>query len=202
MKMDVKGESPAIGQGPSPLRQRAIIIAALVPVVLLLALLTWGVIRSGGNPGAFSVNSNFSEISLEKHRARDFVLSTFDGGEFRLSDTQGQVVMVDFWSSWCPPCIEEAPDLAQVYREYQGRGVEFVGVAIWDKADALEEHIDRFQITYPNALDDRGKVAIDYGVSGIPEKYFIDRQGNVIKKLSGPTSPEKLREILDDLVGT
>ena len=64
----------------------------------------------------------------------------------------------------------------------------------------MEEHIQRYSIAYPNVMDDRGRVAIDYGVRGIPEKYFIDRSGNVVKKFVGPTEPDVLRAVLEELL--
>ena len=80
-------------------------------------------------------------------------LPLVDGGTINLAELKGRVVMVDFWSSWCPPCIKEAPVLAETYREYAGQEVEFVGVAIWDEADDVNRYIRQFDLGYPNGLD-------------------------------------------------
>ncbi len=109
--------------------------------------------------------------------------------------------MVDFWASWCPPCREEAPGLAQVYSEYKGTGVEFVGIDIWDTEQDAKRFISRYGIAYPNGLDAKGRIAIDYGVTGIPEKYFIDRSGVLVKKYVGPMTATQLRQILEGLLG-
>ncbi len=175
-------------------------IAVLVPVVALLALLTWALVQSEGNPGGLVVNSDFGEVSISRGAAPPFTLPLLDGGSIDLADLKGKVVMVDFWSSWCPPCIAEAPDLAATYLEYEGQEVEFLGVAIWDEERAIRRHVQRFAVTYLNAIDARGRVAIDYAVRGIPEKYFIDRDGQVVRKIVGPVSAEELRGIIDSLL--
>ncbi|MBI4233796.1 MAG: TlpA family protein disulfide reductase [Chloroflexi bacterium] len=182
------------------LRRPLILLATLVPLAALLALLGWGLGRAGGRPGGGAIFQSLGEVAVKGGPARDFTLSTFGGGALRLGDLRGKVVVIDFWASWCPPCREEAPGLAQVSGEYQKRGVEFVGIAIWDKEKDALGFIRRFSILYPNGLDAQGKIAVDYGVTGIPEKYFVDRSGNLVRKFVGPMTPEKLRSILDELL--
>lgn len=108
--------------------------------------------------------------------------------------------MLDFWSSWCPPCRVEAPILSQVYREYDGRPIEFIGIAIWDDAQAISAFADEFAVPYPLVVDANGRVALDYGVSGIPEKFFIDETGAIQRSFVGPMSPEALRNILNEML--
>ena len=108
--------------------------------------------------------------------------------------------MVDFWASWCAPCRVEAPTLAKLYREFQGQPVEFVGVDIWDNPGDAELFLQQEGQTYPTGFDPDGVIAIDYGVRGIPEKYFIDRDGMLIKKLSGPLSETILRDTINELL--
>ena len=119
-----------------------------------------------------------------------------------MADLRGKLVVLDFWASWCPPCRQEALDLAQVYREFQGAPVEFVGVDIWDgRRDALD-HIARYNVPYPNGFDREGVIAIDYGVRGIPEKIFIDRNGDTVKKFVGPITADILRETINQLLAS
>ena len=175
---------------------------AAVPVAALIALLAWAIAQSGGNPGGLGVNDEFGEVSITSGPAPPLSLQLLDGGSIGLGELRGKVVMVDFWSSWCPPCIEEAPVLAEAYREYAGQEVEFLGVAIWDEADDIDRYIQQFDLSYPNGLDAKGAMAINYGVRGIPEKYFIDREGQLVRKFSGPVSAEKLRAIIDEMLGS
>jgi cytochrome c biogenesis protein CcmG/thiol:disulfide interchange protein DsbE len=123
-----------------------------------------------------------------------------DGGKVELADLKGSVVMVDFWSSWCPPCRAEASSLSAVYRDYRERGIEFVGVAIWDTPEAARELLKAAESEYPAGLDEKGVIAIDYGVTGIPEKYFIDREGKIVRKFVGPMGEDILRGLLDELL--
>jgi cytochrome c biogenesis protein CcmG/thiol:disulfide interchange protein DsbE len=108
--------------------------------------------------------------------------------------------MIDFWSSWCPPCRAEASSLSKVYGDYKKKGVEFVGVAIWDTPDAARELLNAAGSKYPAGLDEKGVIAIDYGVTGIPEKYFLDRDGQIVRKFVGPMSESALRNLLDELL--
>ena len=182
------------------MRRAFLLLAALVPMAALLGLMAWALAQSGGNPGGLLVNSVFGEVAVKEKPAPPFTLPLLDGSALELSDLRGKVVMVDFWSSWCPPCIEEAPVLAATYRQYAGRGVEFVGVAIWDEEGAVREFVQRFGVSYPNGLDAKGKIAIDYGLRGIPEKFFIDPEGRLVRKFVGPVTAERLSAILDELL--
>ena len=179
-----------------------ILVGSAVPVLALFALLGWASARSGGNPGGLGVNSELGEVSVTQKPANQFSLELLDGRTLNLSDYRGKVVMVDFWASWCPPCRQEAPVLAEVYREYAGLPVEFIGIDIWDGLDAARDYVSRYEVPYPNGVDDTGVIAIDYGIRGIPEKLFVDRHGAVTKRFIGPMDQNTLRSILDDLLAS
>ncbi len=170
-----------------------------------IALLAWASFKSGGNPGGLGVNDDFGQVSVETEAARDFTLELLNGplpdDTVNLAQLRGKVVLLDFWASWCGPCQQEAATLTQVYQEYRDKEVEFIGIDIWDgRLDALG-HIERFGVLYPNGIDSKGTIAIDYGVSGIPEKIFIGQDGAIAKKFVGPISAQALRSVLDELLG-
>ena len=177
-----------------------ILLGSGIPLLALFALLGWASVQSGGNPGGFGVNNEFGQVKVSSAQSAEFSLELLDGGSLALSDLRGKVVMLDFWSSWCPPCRQEAPVLAEVYREYKGHPVEFVGVAIWDQPSEVLEHVRRYQVPYPNGIDANGVIAIDYGVTGLPEKFFIGRDGALLKKFIGPMRAGDLRTILDEIL--
>ena len=177
-----------------------IVLGGGAVISALIAILSWASISTGGNPGGLAVNSDLVEFEIDASAARDFDLDLIGGGTVQLSDLRGKVVMVDFWASWCPPCRVEAPALAKVYREFQGQPVEFLGVDIWDNIGDAELFLQQEGQAYPNGFDASGAVAIDYGVRGIPEKYFIDREGILVKKLSGPLTETTLRNTINELL--
>ncbi len=151
----------------------------------------------GGAPGVFT-SGQLAKPSFRK--APDFTLQTFSGETLRLSDLRGKPVMLNFWASWCPPCREEAPLLEDTWREYQRTGVVFVGVNVWDSERDARNFLSEYDITYPNGRDPGTGISIDYGLSGIPETYFIDRRGNISRKWIGPFTEETLRAFLDEIV--
>ena len=177
-----------------------ILLGTAVPAIALIAILAWASVNSGGNPGGLGVNNQFGQVAVEAEPARDFTLTLFDGGSISLSQLRGKVVVLDFWASWCGPCQQEAPILAEVYRELNGSNVEFVGVDIWDGRQDAINHITRFDVPYPNGADLQGTIAIDYGVRGIPEKIFIDTEGVVARKFVGPMNADLLRSALQELM--
>ena len=120
-----------------------------------------------------------------------FALTAYDGRPLSLAGLQGQVVVLNFWASWCvPACYEEAPVLEAGWRAYRERGVVVVGVDIQDTEEAGRKFIQQFGLTFPNAPDPKGRVSIDYGVYGVPETFFIDRQGRIRLKHVGAVTEE------------
>jgi len=141
----------------------------LVPLLaglLVLIVLVWGFLKSG--PSYVQVGG----------WAPDFTLPLLDGGEMCLKELHGQVVVLNFWASWCSPCRLEARVLEQVWKEYGGE-VTFVGIAHNDVPQRARAFVQRHGVTYPNGLDARGEIARAYGLTGVPETFVIDREGLV-----------------------
>jgi cytochrome c biogenesis protein CcmG/thiol:disulfide interchange protein DsbE len=133
----------------------------------------------------FTRDARYIQSPLIAKQAPSFTLTLFDGKAIRLEDFRGKVVFLNFWASWCVPCRAEAKDLESAWKKYKDRGVVFVGVNIQYKEDDARRFIEEFGITYMNGRDATGRIAIDYGVWGIPETFFIDRHGRITYKHVG-----------------
>ncbi|MCH2515618.1 MAG: redoxin domain-containing protein [Dehalococcoidia bacterium] len=180
-------------------QRRSVLIGVGVPVLLVLSLFVWGVAQNDGVAGRPGVNDNFGEVSISTDPMSDFELTTLSGEVVSIADYRGKVVMVDFWSSWCVPCRVEGPILSETYLKWRDRGVEFVGIAIWDSEGPVLDFIELHGIEYVNVIDASGLTAVDFGVTGIPEKFFINTEGEIVRKVIGPNTRETLDSILTDL---
>ena len=176
----------------SPWAPRLAALAVGAAVVALLALFVWALGRRG----------TVGQMPIAVRAAPDFELVLFGqpgspSGRWRLSE-QGRPVVVNFWASWCIPCEDEAPVLERVARRYRDR-VAFVGVDVQDGEENARAFLDRFRITYPNGPDASGAISIDYGMSGVPESYFINRDGQIVRKWAGPLDEGRLVSFLEEL---
>ena len=104
---------------------------------------------------------------------------------FRLSDYRHHVVLVNFWATWCPPCIEEAPSLQRFAEQVRQDGAIVIGLSVDQDADALAKFLARFQISFPIARDPDQVLAHRYGTFQFPETYILDRDGRVAEKIIG-----------------
>ena len=133
--------------------------------------------------------------------APDFTITLLDGADLTLSDLRGQVIVLNFWASWCAPCRNEAPELASAWETVGSENVAFVGITFQDARDASLRFIDTFGITYPNGVDEKGKISRAYGVTGIPETFIIDQDGNVAWSRIGEIRADELIEQIQRLLG-
>lgn len=151
------------------------ILITLAVIVPLIALLAYG----------FSRDPRYIPSPLIGRQAPAFTLALLDGRQISLESLRGKVVFVNFWASWCPPCRAEARDLEASWQRFKDQDVVFIGIDIQDTEAAAREFIKEFGITYPNGRDASGRIAIDFGVWGIPETFFIDATGRITYKQVG-----------------
>jgi cytochrome c-type biogenesis protein CcmF len=168
-------------------------LAAGLLVLIAAGLAMWG-------PGHGTVAQSTGR-PLPGQAAPDFTLSVLDGTTITLSDLRGQVAVVNFWATWCPPCEDEMPDLQAVWEEYQVEGVVLVGVAFDEEEAAVQEMASRLGVTYPLGLDLGDRISTAYGITGVPETFVVDGEGKVAYVHIGPVNAEELREELDSVLG-
>ncbi len=168
--------------------QRWAIPAAVLPVLALLAYGFWTNPREIPSP-------------LLGRAAAPFALTTLDRVPLTLEDLRGKIVLLNFWASWCiPACYDEAPALERTWQAYKDKGVMVVGVNVQDTEEPARTFLARFGHSFPNAPDPKGHIAVDYGVYGVPETFFIDRRGRVRFKHVGALTDEAARQRLDSLL--
>lgn len=121
--------------------------------------------------------------------APDFALTDITGAPLRLADHRGKVVLLNFWATWCPPCVREIPDLVALREELGPDRVEVLGISLDTTGeDGVREFVRRHGVTYPVAVDTANVSASYGGVSGIPTTFVIDAEGRVVKTIVGPRS--------------
>ena len=176
------------------LSRRAVGITVVILLIgAFIGLMALGLLNKAPVTG----KSGFTRVQKP---APEFTLPLMGGGELVLSRHVGRPMVINFWASWCPPCVQEAPVLERMWRSYKDRDVLFVGVDIQDAEQDGEAYLRRFDITYPNGLDRGGKITVQYGVIGLPVTFFVNRDGIVQRRWVGALGERQLTAWLDELV--
>ena len=136
------------------------------------------------------------ESPLNGRPAPAFRLAPLDGGApLTLDSLRGRVIVLNFWATWCVPCVEEHAALAQAAQQF-GRETAFLGVVYEDSAPEVRTFLGRSGAAYPMVMDEGGRTAIAYGVYGVPETFFISADGVIVDKHVGPLTPERLSQLI------
>ena len=185
-----------VQRSPRRQRKRASAFPYLVfgAILSLVALASWTALNDS-QAGDSSPAKSFGRV----YPAPDFNLTLFDGSELTLSSLRGRAVVLNFWASWCPPCREEARDMERVWQAYRDKGVVFLGVNIQDSERGARAFMEEFGITYPNGQDTSG-IASSYGLTGIPETFFITRDGTVNRRWIGAIGERQLATLIEELL--
>ena len=174
---------------PATGNKRIGVIITFAVILTLLGLLAWGLKKAQAGP-------------LDNGLAPDFTITDFDGRTATLSELRGQVVVINFWASWCPPCREEAAYLEETWRKYEDKGVVFIGVDYVDTEKEALAYIAEFDITYLNGPDIGTRIAQAYRIQGVPETFYVDKTGRLrgvhIGPLKAPQLDNKIEELLNE----
>jgi peroxiredoxin len=139
----------------------------------------------------------------DRQSAPSFGGRLLDGTTFSSSSLSGDVAVINFWGSWCPPCRVETPEFQQVYTQVQSDGVQFLGVNVKDDQQLAEAFLKSKSITFPSLYDPRGEVALafrDYPANAIPSTIVLDKDGRVAAVYTAAVKPEDLDSVLTRVV--
>jgi cytochrome c biogenesis protein CcmG/thiol:disulfide interchange protein DsbE len=131
----------------------------------------------------------------------EFQLTALDGSSMDLASQRGNVVVINVFASWCDPCRQEAADLEQVWRTYQDRGVQFYGIAYKDAESKAQAFLDEFDVSYPSTVEPGNRTARAYGLTGVPETFVVDQQGQLVRHFLGPITQAQLIAEIEPMLG-
>ena len=167
-----------------------VIILAFVVLLAFLSLVGFGLKRAQSGP-----------ITVGQ-KVPQFNLTSFDGQAYNTADLGGKVIVLNFWASWCKPCEQEAAELEQAWQAYKpGSQVVFLGADYVDTEPEARAYLKKFGITYPNGPDLGTKVSQMFRIRGVPETYFIDKEGKLAYVQIGPfLSVDEIKNVIDKLL--
>jgi cytochrome c biogenesis protein CcmG/thiol:disulfide interchange protein DsbE len=173
-----EGDSPA--NQASRRRSRAWLV--VLPLGALIAVLAVAV----ANP------TQDTSTTIPMRQASDFTLPLFGGGTLHLKSLRGKTVVLNFWASWCQPCVQEAPILERQWRAWKDRGVVFVGIDTGEDphSSAVQQFLRQYDVTYPNGWD-ASALDIEYGTTGQPETFFITPRGMIRRHVALPFTDDQ-----------
>lgn len=145
---------------------------------------------AASRPGGAGVDVALKQLDLMKPAraklAEDFTLPMPNGGSFRLSEQRGKVVLVNFWATWCPPCLEEMPAMERLWRRHKDAGFVLVAISLDTDPKKVPPFVSARKFSFPVALDPKMGVAEKYGVRALPSSFMLDREGTVTGVALGP----------------
>jgi cytochrome c biogenesis protein CcmG/thiol:disulfide interchange protein DsbE len=173
-------------------RRARLLAGVAAAVAVIVALLMTGL---GRDPSVFA-------SPLVGRAAPSFTLPQLDGPPVTLAKLRGQVVVINFWASWCTECQVEQTALDQTWQQFQDSGVVVIGVNFQDTVDAARSYVRTDGVTYPVVEDAGSKTALAYGLRGVPETFVVNRSGRIVKHVIGPVDAAALASEINSMLGT
>ena len=145
----------------------------------------------------YAVAAGPSEPPQVGYPVPGFTFTALDGSTMDLGAHASEVVVVNFFASWCDPCRQEAADLEETWRAYQGQGVQFYGIAYKDADSKAQAFLDEFGVSYPSTVDTSNRTAREYGITGVPETFVVGRDGLLVHHFLGPVARGQLSAAIE-----
>jgi cytochrome c biogenesis protein CcmG/thiol:disulfide interchange protein DsbE len=169
-------------------------------ILLLIAGAAWTLIARDRTGTSSSTGIAAPQVGFA---APDFSLQTTEGETYTLSALRGQAVLINVWATWCPPCRAEMPVIEKLSQEYKDKGLVVLAVnsTFQDDPAAIRPFAEKYKLSFPILLDEKGNVTRSYQVNALPSSFFIDRQG-VIREvvIGGPMSEALLRTRIENII--
>jgi len=182
-----------------PRQWNMVLVAVLVAGSLFIAAT-----RAQPSAGAYSPAAQTNVLDdaapLPDHPAPDLALPQLDGAQRTLRDLRGQVVLINVWATWCPPCRAEMPAIQQAYAEYHERGFTVLAVNQREDASAITPFLEQHGLTFPILLDSDGQASATYQASALPSSFFVDRRGVIRTVYHGPLPPSVINGTIEQLL--
>jgi cytochrome c biogenesis protein CcmG, thiol:disulfide interchange protein DsbE len=141
-------------------------------------------------PSTTAIDAALRELDLVKpsrpRSADDFALPALGGGTFRLAEQRGKIVLLNFWATWCPPCLEEMPAMERLWRKHKDAGFVLVAVSVDTDPQKVVPFVNEHKLTFPIAFDTRMAIADKYGVRALPSSFILGREGDLAALALGP----------------
>ena len=134
--------------------------------------------------------------------APTFDLATVDGGRVKSTDYEGEVLLLEFWATWCTPCVAQARILEPIHRDFEGRGVEFLAVSLGEDAETVRAYVERTPFPYPVALDPNDELTGELGIFALPTVLIVGRDGNIVYSQPGLSGGDVLRDVLEQALAS
>lgn len=176
------------------------ILGLTFSAILIIILITIVVKNQLENSSKF--NSIINEEDGTKKISYELKFNNLDGQYTNLSDYKGKILILNFWTTWCPPCIKEAPQLNQFYKS-KGKNVELLAINLTSKEskglDAVKDFQETYDLKFPIFIDKDSTLENKFQILTIPTTYIIDPQGTILYNIEGPLNKKDLEEIIEKI---
>lgn len=171
-----------------------------------IAALTLALVLAG--PGSSEASShglgNGLTVTYKSPPAHRLILESLDGDTYDLAAMKGRVVVINFWATWCPPCIEELPSMQKLWDQAHAGGLDILAVNLGEPPDRIRAFLQSFEpkLTFPILLDRDGEAFEAWGVRGLPKTFVVNKRGQIIYEAEGgrDMNSEHIRERLQELM--